>query len=110
MLNLLSELAVLPLRIGDGRDVFKDLNKNLSNALDDPMQNRVPRSRAETPSNLPKSPHIRRRQSLNHTSAVHKPRPEDAVGIAEHAVLQTDDNELAALEPSADETTNILRV
>lgn len=38
--------------------------------------------------------HISRRQSLHHTRAFTKPRPEDAVGVLEHAVLQTDDDEL----------------
>jgi hypothetical protein len=42
--------------------------------------------------------------------AINKPRAEDAVGVLKHAVFQTDDNELGALEPCLEETPNILRM
>lgn len=53
---------------------------------------------------------ICRGQSLYHTSTLAEPRPEDPVRVLEHAVLQTDYNELRALEASFDESTNVLRV
>jgi len=37
---------------------------------------------------------IRRRQRLHHTGTLAEPRPEDAIGVLEHAVLQTDHDEL----------------
>jgi hypothetical protein len=54
--------------------------------------------------------HIRRRKSLDHTRAVHKPCPENAVRVRKHAVLQTDDDELAAAEARADQATDVLGV
>jgi hypothetical protein len=52
--------------------------------------------------------HICRRKRLNHTGTIHKPRPENPVRIREHAILQTDNNELTAAEASADQAANIL--
>lgn len=49
-------------------------------------------------------------QSLHHTSAFAEARAKDAVRVLEHAVLQTDDDELRALEPRLDQTTDILRM
>ena len=54
--------------------------------------------------------HIRRRKGLDHTRTIHEPRSEDAVGICEHAVLQTDDDELTAAESRANESANVLGV
>lgn len=53
---------------------------------------------------------IIRSQSCHYTCAVDKLCPEDSVGVCKHAVLQTDDNELAALESGADEAANVLRM
>lgn len=49
-------------------------------------------------------------QRLYDARAFAEPGSEDSVGILEHAVFQTDDNELRALEPSLDQTPYILRV
>lgn len=54
--------------------------------------------------------HIRRRERLDHTRAVHEPCPENAVRVREHAVLQTDDDELTAAEACADQATDVLGV
>jgi hypothetical protein len=54
--------------------------------------------------------HIRRRQRLHHTRAIHKPRAENPVRVRKHAVLQTDDDELAAAEARADQPADVLRV
>lgn len=54
--------------------------------------------------------HIRRRESLDHTRAIHKPCPENAVRVREHAILQTDDDELTAAEARADQATDVLGV
>lgn len=53
---------------------------------------------------------IRRRERLHHARSLAESRPEDAVGVLEHAVLETDDDELRALEPGLDQTANVLRV
>lgn len=42
------------------------------------------------------------------TRAFAEPRAEDAVGILEHAVLETDNNELRAFEACLDQATNVL--
>lgn len=47
---------------------------------------------------------------MNHARAFTEACPEYSVGILEHAILQTDDNELRTLEPCLDETANILRM
>lgn len=49
-------------------------------------------------------------QSLYHTGAFAKPGPEDAVRVLEHAVLETDDDELGPLEASLDEAADVLRM
>lgn len=54
--------------------------------------------------------HIRRREGLDHTRTIHEPRPENAVRVREHAVLQTDDDELTAAEARADQATDVLSV
>jgi len=54
--------------------------------------------------------HIRRRESLDHTRTIHESRPENAVRVREHAVLQTDDDELTAAEARADQATDVLSV
>ena len=54
--------------------------------------------------------HIRRREGLDHTRTIHKPHPENAVGICEHAILQTNDDELTAAESRANEPANVLGV
>ena len=51
-----------------------------------------------------------RRQRLNNTRAIHKPGPEDPIRIRKHAVLETDDDELAAAEARADQAADVLRV
>lgn len=51
---------------------------------------------------------IRCRQRLDVTCSFAEPRPEDAVGILEHAVLERDDDELGALETCLDQATNVL--
>jgi hypothetical protein len=53
---------------------------------------------------------IRCRQGLHNTRALTKSRPEDTIRVLEHTVLQTDDDELAALKPRFDETSDILRM
>jgi hypothetical protein len=76
-----------------------------------PMDLTVP---AVTPHiHLPTSPiisllHIRRRESLDHTRTIHEPCPENAVRVCEHAVLQTDDDELTAAEARADQAADVL--
>lgn len=54
--------------------------------------------------------HISRRERLHHTRAIHEPRPENPVGVREHAVFQTDDDKLAAAEARADQSADVLRV
>jgi len=54
--------------------------------------------------------HIRRRKSLDHTRTIHEPRPENAVRVRKHAVLQTDDDELTATEARADQAADVLGV
>lgn len=54
--------------------------------------------------------HIRRCESLDHTRAIHEPRPENAVRVRKHAILQTDDDELTAAEARADQATDVLGV
>jgi hypothetical protein len=51
---------------------------------------------------LPTLLEIRRRQGLYHTRAFTEPRPEYAIRILEHPILQTDNNKLAALKPGLD--------
>jgi hypothetical protein len=41
---------------------------------------------------------IRRSQCLNNTSALREPGPKNPIRILEHAILQTNHDELAALE------------
>jgi hypothetical protein len=52
--------------------------------------------------------HIRWRQRLHHTGTFAETSAEDAIRVLEHAVLQTDDDELRALETRLDETADIL--
>lgn len=59
-------------------------------------------------SSLPPSLKIRSSQRLNNTSPLTKPRPKDAIGILKHAILQTNNNKLTALEPGFDQSSNIL--
>lgn len=47
---------------------------------------------------------------MHHTRTFTESRAEDAVRVLKHAVLQTNDNELRALEARLDQTTNVLRV
>lgn len=54
--------------------------------------------------------HIRRRERLDNTSTVHEPRPENPVRVREHAILQTDHDELTAAEARADQSADVLRV
>jgi len=56
------------------------------------------------------SPQISRSQSLYNTCSLGEPSPEDPVRVLEHAILQTDDDELGTLEPCFDQPPNILRV
>lgn len=53
---------------------------------------------------------LRRRQRLYHTRPVAEPRPEDAVRVLEHAVLQTDDDKLRPAEPRLDQPPDVLCV
>jgi len=53
---------------------------------------------------------VRRRERLDHRGTIGEPRLEDAVRILEHAILQTDNDELTALEPRLDQATDILSV
>lgn len=48
------------------------------------------------------------RQGLHHRSTIHKPSAEDAVGIREHPILQTDDDELTPFEPILDQSSDVL--
>jgi hypothetical protein len=48
------------------------------------------------------------RERLHHTCALAEARLEDAVGVLEHAVLQTDHDKLRALEARLDQATNVL--
>jgi hypothetical protein len=47
-------------------------------------------------------------RSLYNTRPVNETRTEDTVRVLEHAVLETDDNELTALEARLEEATDIL--
>jgi hypothetical protein len=51
---------------------------------------------------------IRATRRSHNTSTINKPCPEDAVGILEHAILQTDDDELGALESCLKKASNVL--
>jgi len=51
---------------------------------------------------------IRPARRSNYTRAIHETRTEDAICVLEHAVLQTDDNELRTLEPRLEKATDIL--
>ena len=53
---------------------------------------------------------IRRCECLHHTGALAETRLEDAVRVLEHAVLETDDDELRALEARLDQAADVLRV
>jgi hypothetical protein len=53
---------------------------------------------------------IRRSQRLHHTSTLRKPRPENPIRVHEHAILQTDNNKLAALKSGLDKATDVLGV
>lgn len=52
--------------------------------------------------------HIRWRESLHHTGTFAEASAENAVRVLEHAVFQTDDDELRALESGLDETADVL--
>lgn len=54
--------------------------------------------------------HISRSQGLDDTRSFAESRPEDPVGVLEHAVLQGDDDELRSLEARLDQTADVLRV
>lgn len=54
--------------------------------------------------------HVSRRKRLDSTGPIRKPRPKDPICILEHAILQTDDDELGALESSLDQSTDVLCV
>ena len=56
------------------------------------------------------SPHVRWRQRLDYRGTLLEPGSENPVCILEHAILQTDNDELTALESSLDQPTNILRM
>jgi hypothetical protein len=49
-------------------------------------------------------------RTLNNTCAFTESRSKDPIGILEHAIFQTDDDELTALEPRFDEPANVLCV
>src|SRR5690348_15210748 len=66
-------------------------------------------SRTNTP-RLSNLSHVGGRQRLDHTGAFAEAGAEDAVGILEHAVLETNDNELGALEARLDEAADVLRM
>jgi hypothetical protein len=53
---------------------------------------------------------IRRSQGLYHTRAFTESRPEYAIRVLEHPILQTDNNKLAAFEPGLDQAPDILRM
>lgn len=53
---------------------------------------------------------IRPSQRLNNTRPLRKPRFENPIRILEHAVFQTNHNELRALESCLDEAANVLGV
>lgn len=50
------------------------------------------------------------RKRLYHAGTLGEASAENAVGVLEHAVLQTDNDELGALEASLDQATDVLRV
>jgi hypothetical protein len=52
--------------------------------------------------------HVSRCKRLNSTSSIRKPRPENPICVLEHAILQTDDDELGTFEPSLDQAADIL--
>jgi hypothetical protein len=54
--------------------------------------------------------HVSWRKRLDSTSSIHKPRPENSICVLEHAVLQTNDDELRTLESSLDQAADILCV
>jgi hypothetical protein len=49
-------------------------------------------------------------KGLDNTGSLAESCSEDSIGILEHSVLQTDDNELTAFEASFDESANVLCV
>jgi hypothetical protein len=51
---------------------------------------------------------IRPARRSNDTRTIHEPRAEDTIGVLKHAVFQTDDNELRALEPRLEQATDVL--
>jgi hypothetical protein len=53
---------------------------------------------------------IRWRKRLHNRRPILEPRSEDAIRILEHTILQTDDNELTALETCFDQPANVLRM
>ena len=53
---------------------------------------------------------VRRSQSLDHTCTFNESRPEYPVGILEHTIFQTDNDELRSLESCLDESANVLCV
>lgn len=53
---------------------------------------------------------IRRSKSLNDRRPLREPSSEDTICILKHAVLQTDNNELGALEAILDKPSDILRM
>jgi len=52
--------------------------------------------------------HVSRRKCLDSTGPIRKPRPENPICVLEHAILQTDNNELGTLESSLDQATDVL--
>lgn len=58
----------------------------------------------------PRLLHVCWRQRLHHTGTLAEARSEDTIGILEHAILETDDDELRALESRLDEATDVLGV
>ncbi len=55
-------------------------------------------------------PYLPRRHDTDHTRALAEPGPEDSIRILEHAIFQTHNNELTALEPCLDQSADILRM
>ena len=69
--------------------------------------------RAQMPAKIYKSEprissQISRRQSLHHTRALTKPRPEYPIRVLEHAIFQANHDELGTFEPRLDETADVL--
>ena len=66
--------------------------------------------RSQYKSRAPRLLQVCRRQRLHHTRALAKPRLEYPISILEHAILQTNNDELRSFESRLDQTADVLRM